>query len=285
MPGYRVLTPLVRAGTRRLLLVDRGWVPLGPSRDDPAVGERCRCSARRLWSTRSCCPSPACGSARPASAAIPRGRGCSISHGRRISSRARRSGRMRASCCWIPTCRTATSAPGDPRSGSDPSVILVMRSSGSRLRVVLLVIFVALSLERAMPRTKRSPDLHECSPIRIRAAPRTAPVAAAGGVVLRAARRRILALLRSDGLAASGGTNQGDLIDPAVPLPRSRCSTPRASRSRRLLTGKWTMLYVGDGACDERCRRALYLSRQSRLALNKDMDRVQRVFLVTAQLL
>jgi surfeit locus 1 family protein len=32
LPGYRVLTPLVRAGNARLLLVDRGWVPLGSSR-------------------------------------------------------------------------------------------------------------------------------------------------------------------------------------------------------------------------------------------------------------
>ena len=45
------------------------------------------------------------------------------------------------------------------------------------------------------------------------------------------------------------------------------------------------MLYVGDGACDERCRKALYLTRQSRIALNKDMDRIQRVFLVTGTLL
>ena len=48
-----------------------------------------------------------------------------------------------------------------------------------------------------------------------------------------------------------------------------------------MLRGKWTMLYVGDGLCDDRCRKALYLTRQSRIALNKDMDRVQRVFLVT----
>ena len=47
------------------------------------------------------------------------------------------------------------------------------------------------------------------------------------------------------------------------------------------LRGQWTMLYVGDGLCDQRCRKALYLMRQSRIALNKDMDRVQRVFLVT----
>ncbi|HET7203956.1 MAG TPA: SURF1 family protein [Steroidobacteraceae bacterium] len=32
-PGYRVLTPFRREGSDRLLLVDRGWVPLGESRD------------------------------------------------------------------------------------------------------------------------------------------------------------------------------------------------------------------------------------------------------------
>ena len=45
-PGYRVLTPFVRDGAARLLLVDRGWVPLGPSRaelprvDDVTAGHR-----------------------------------------------------------------------------------------------------------------------------------------------------------------------------------------------------------------------------------------------------
>lgn len=37
-PGYRVLTPFRRAGGGRLLLVDRGWVPLGDDRERlPAV--------------------------------------------------------------------------------------------------------------------------------------------------------------------------------------------------------------------------------------------------------
>jgi surfeit locus 1 family protein len=31
-PGYRVLTPFVREGSTRILMVDRGWVPLGPTR-------------------------------------------------------------------------------------------------------------------------------------------------------------------------------------------------------------------------------------------------------------
>lgn len=37
--GYRVLTPFVRTGSAKLLLVDRGWVPLGLSRERlPLVG-------------------------------------------------------------------------------------------------------------------------------------------------------------------------------------------------------------------------------------------------------
>jgi cytochrome oxidase Cu insertion factor (SCO1/SenC/PrrC family) len=80
----------------------------------------------------------------------------------------------------------------------------------------------------------------------------------------------------------SGGTNQGDLLDPARPLPA--VSLPLADgkpTGEEFLRGKWSLLYVGDGACDERCRRALYLMRQSHRAVGKDMDRVQRVFLVT----
>jgi cytochrome oxidase Cu insertion factor (SCO1/SenC/PrrC family) len=84
------------------------------------------------------------------------------------------------------------------------------------------------------------------------------------------------------GWRPSGGSNKGDLIDPARPLPAVALPTPDGDTTDPdFLLGKWTMLYIGDGSCNERCRRALYLMRQSRIALNKDMDRVQRVFLVT----
>jgi cytochrome oxidase Cu insertion factor (SCO1/SenC/PrrC family) len=80
-----------------------------------------------------------------------------------------------------------------------------------------------------------------------------------------------------------GGTNKGDLVDPAVPLPEVALLRPDGSTTATdFLRGKWTVAYLGDGACDERCRKALYLSRQTRIALNKDMDRVQRVFLATS---
>jgi surfeit locus 1 family protein len=50
-PGYRVLTPLLRPDAPRLLLVDRGWVPLGSSRETlPVVdvGDEARAVAGRL---------------------------------------------------------------------------------------------------------------------------------------------------------------------------------------------------------------------------------------------
>lgn len=80
------------------------------------------------------------------------------------------------------------------------------------------------------------------------------------------------------------GSNQGDLIEPARPLPPVSLPTPSgASTNADFLRGKWTMLHIDDGGCDARCRRALYLSRQTRIALSKDMDRVQRVFLATGR--
>ena len=84
------------------------------------------------------------------------------------------------------------------------------------------------------------------------------------------------------GWRPSGDASKGDLIDPARPLPEiSLPAMDGGTTAPAFLRGKWTMLYVGDGLCDDACRRALYLTRQSRIALNKDMDRVQRVFLVT----
>jgi cytochrome oxidase Cu insertion factor (SCO1/SenC/PrrC family) len=84
------------------------------------------------------------------------------------------------------------------------------------------------------------------------------------------------------GWRPAGGTNQGELIDPARPLPQ--VELPLAGGSPvdgEFLRGRWSTVYIGDGACDARCRQALYLTRQSRIALNNDADRVRRVFLVT----
>jgi hypothetical protein len=84
------------------------------------------------------------------------------------------------------------------------------------------------------------------------------------------------------GWRPAGSTQRGDLIDPARPLPKvSLRDVAGFATPPDLLHHAWTMLCIGDGRCDERCRRALYVMRQSRIALNKDASRVQRVLLVT----
>ncbi len=81
-----------------------------------------------------------------------------------------------------------------------------------------------------------------------------------------------------------GMVNHGALIQPPRPLPELALPVFGAGSTQpAFLRGKWTMLYVGGGVCGERCRAALYETRQVRTALNRDMHRVQRVFLATGQ--
>lgn len=71
----------------------------------------------------------------------------------------------------------------------------------------------------------------------------------------------------------AGSASHGELIVPARALPQAAGAAA--------LHGKWTLVYAGDGACDPACRRALHVMRQTRLALNDEMTRVQRVLLAT----
>ena len=85
-----------------------------------------------------------------------------------------------------------------------------------------------------------------------------------------------------DGWRPAGRTNNGDLVTPPRPLPELALPLAHGGTSdAKLLHGKWTLIYVGDGQCDARCREALTLMRQARLALGDDMSRVQRVFVTT----
>jgi len=81
----------------------------------------------------------------------------------------------------------------------------------------------------------------------------------------------------------AGSSSKGELIDPARPLEIAGLRRPDGTPAdAAVFRDKWTLLYIGDGACDADCRTALVFARQSRLALNNDMTRVQRVFLATA---
>jgi len=83
----------------------------------------------------------------------------------------------------------------------------------------------------------------------------------------------------------AGLVNHGVLINPPRLLPQPRLPGPAPGDGRLArppFHGSWSLVYVGDGACAAACREALTVMRQTRLALNTDMTRVERVFLVTA---
>ena len=65
--------------------------------------------------------------------------------------------------------------------------------------------------------------------------------------------------------------NYGELIPPR-PL-----SGPPFDRLR----GKWLLVAVDSAACDAWCEKKLYYLRQLRRAQGKDMDRVERLWLLT----
>jgi hypothetical protein len=77
-----------------------------------------------------------------------------------------------------------------------------------------------------------------------------------------------------------GRVNAGVLIQPARPLPELALPLMASGSTRPgFLEGKWTFLYVITGPCAQACRTRLYDTRQVRLALDRDMDRVQRVMI------
>jgi hypothetical protein len=77
-----------------------------------------------------------------------------------------------------------------------------------------------------------------------------------------------------------GQVNAGDLIQPARPLPSLALPLlDSGTTDPNFLKGKWTFLYVASGPCAKACRTRLYDTRQVRLALDRDMNRVQRVFI------
>jgi len=90
----------------------------------------------------------------------------------------------------------------------------------------------------------------------------------------------------------TGRINHGSLISPPRLLPQPALprvppgatgGAPAGATSVATFRGDWTLVYVGDAACDADCLRALLVMRQTRLGLNGDMTRVERVWLATGK--
>lgn len=78
-------------------------------------------------------------------------------------------------------------------------------------------------------------------------------------------------------------TNYGTILDPRQhPIPAMMTTTLDGKpRTLNDLKGKWIMLRVGGGECSEECMRQLYAMRQWRIMQGKNMDRMERVWLIT----
>lgn len=81
----------------------------------------------------------------------------------------------------------------------------------------------------------------------------------------------------------SATTNAGQLISPPRPLDlQGLRSAQGTAAGNDLVTGRWTLVMFDDGGCRQDCEQQLYLTRQTRLAMNKDVSRVQRLLIFSA---
>jgi hypothetical protein len=81
----------------------------------------------------------------------------------------------------------------------------------------------------------------------------------------------------------TGRTNYGEILDPRLyPIP-ALGSTSLDGKALGLdaYKGKWILLQTGSGDCQEACKKQLFAMRQLRLMQGKEMDRVERVWLIT----
>ncbi len=83
--------------------------------------------------------------------------------------------------------------------------------------------------------------------------------------------------LSTHGVSAT--TNNGTLVTPPRPVDLARLDYP-AGQDADALRGRWVFVVFAGAECDSRCRRQLFLTRQVRIGVNKDMPRVRRLLVV-----
>jgi hypothetical protein len=83
----------------------------------------------------------------------------------------------------------------------------------------------------------------------------------------------------SDRWRPEGVSAEGELITPAVPLRDFASTSADGVVDPSFFRGRWTLLHVEE-TCNLACEAALFKTRQIRLTLGRDTDRVQRLLVV-----
>ncbi|MBC7502907.1 MAG: cytochrome C oxidase subunit I [Herminiimonas sp.] len=102
-------------------------------------------------------------------------------------------------------------------------------------------------------------------------------------VVLICASPLIFSYLTYYVIKPEGRTNYGQLIDPRLhPIPAlGGVTLDGKSTELNAYKGKWLMLQVDGADCAASCQTKLFNMRQLRLTQGKEMERIERVWLIT----
>ncbi|MBT8137321.1 MAG: hypothetical protein KJO54_09950 [Gammaproteobacteria bacterium] len=77
------------------------------------------------------------------------------------------------------------------------------------------------------------------------------------------------------------GANHGQLIEPIITLPRDAQPLAGGGVSEGgFLYGRWTLVHYLNGDCDESCVAAIYKTRQVRIAMGRETERIDRVLVL-----
>ena len=91
--------------------------------------------------------------------------------------------------------------------------------------------------------------------------------------------------LVESGVISIGSKNEGVLIQPPIQLSGLALTTNVAIARDNIWAGKWSIVVRGGAECDADCLDTLLVTRQIHKRLNKEGNRVQRVYLSTAPVL
>lgn len=91
-------------------------------------------------------------------------------------------------------------------------------------------------------------------------------------------------LVKNPELLADVGTkNTGQLINPAIPYGLEKLTPTISSESLEVMKGRWVAVHVDlDGECNEACIKAIHSFNQVDTLLNKDTERLERLYLTEA---
>jgi hypothetical protein len=103
-------------------------------------------------------------------------------------------------------------------------------------------------------------------------------------VLLACAAPVLLSYLTYYVIRPEGRVHHGDLIEPQRALPAGSAKDLQGQdRPLAQLKGQWLLVAVGSSECADKCERLLFVQRQLHKLLNKESDRLDRVWLLTDQ--